>query len=75
MPGVLRHDVPQVLINREHLSHMTFDVELLGYSDAIVSELCHCLGPDWVSDAAVPPNEQRAGLWVWSVGVVCRSVK
>lgn len=60
IPSVLRHDVPQVLINREHLSHMTFDVELLGYSDAIVSELCHCLGPDWVSDAAVPPNEQRA---------------
>ena len=67
MAGVLPHHVPQVLINREHLGHMTFDVELLGYSDAIVSELCHCLGPDWMCDIAVPPDEERAGWWVWYV--------
>ncbi|KAL5505110.1 hypothetical protein EMCRGX_G006491 [Ephydatia muelleri] len=60
IPSVLPHHVPQVLINREHLGHMTFDVELLGYSDAIVSELCHCLGPDWMCDIAAPSDEERA---------------
>jgi len=36
--------VPQVLINREPLNHLNFDVELLGDCDVIVNELCHCLG-------------------------------
>lgn len=63
--GVLPHDVPQVLINREHLGHMTFDVELLGYSDDIVSELCRRLGADWLSDVAGQSTEQGAGQWVW----------
>lgn len=32
-------DVPQILINRESLKHMNFDVELLGDCDGIVNEL------------------------------------
>jgi len=36
--------VPQVLINREPLRHLNFDVELLGDCDVIVNELCHHLG-------------------------------
>jgi len=36
--------VPQVLINREPLRHLNFDVELLGNCDVIVNELCHRLG-------------------------------
>jgi len=36
--------VPQVLINREPLRHLNFDVELLGDCDVIVNELCHRLG-------------------------------
>jgi len=36
--------VPQVLINREPLRHLSFDVELLGDCDVIVNELCHHLG-------------------------------
>lgn len=38
------HEVPQVLINREQLPHLKFDVELLGDCDVIVNELCHQLG-------------------------------
>ena len=39
--------VPQILINREPLSHMTFDVELLGDGDIIVNDLCKRLGEGW----------------------------
>lgn len=41
------HEVPQVLINREPLPHLNFDVELLGDCDGIVNELCHRLGGDF----------------------------
>lgn len=41
------HEVPQVLINREQLPHLNFDVELLGDCDVIVNELCHRLGGDF----------------------------
>ena len=40
--------MPQILINRESLPHMTFDIQLLGYSDTIVGELCRRLGAEWV---------------------------
>lgn len=39
--------MPQVLINREPLPHLNFDVELLGDCDVIVNELCHRLGDDF----------------------------
>lgn len=40
------HDVPQILINMEALPHMSgFDVQLLGYCDSVVTELCRLL--DW----------------------------
>ena len=38
-----------MLINREPLRHMTFDVELLGDCDVIISELCQRLGGSWDS--------------------------
>lgn len=41
------HEVPQVLINREPLPHLNFDVELLGDCDGIINELCHRLGGDF----------------------------
>jgi len=37
---MLDKHVPQILINRERLPHMNFDVELLGDSDVIVDHLC-----------------------------------
>ncbi|KAG0284562.1 NAD-dependent histone deacetylase sir2 [Linnemannia gamsii] len=36
--------VPQILINRTPLTHMEFDVQLLGDSDTIVAELCRMAG-------------------------------
>ncbi|KAI8332575.1 DHS-like NAD/FAD-binding domain-containing protein [Chlamydoabsidia padenii] len=40
------HRVPQILINRTPITHMTFDVQLLGNSDDIVPELCRMLNWD-----------------------------
>ncbi|KAI8336582.1 DHS-like NAD/FAD-binding domain-containing protein [Chlamydoabsidia padenii] len=40
------HRVPQILINRTPITHMTFDVQLLGNADDIVPELCRMLGWD-----------------------------
>ncbi|XP_026851349.2 NAD-dependent protein deacetylase sirtuin-1 isoform X2 [Electrophorus electricus] len=47
IPSSVPHEVPQVLINREPLPHLNFDVELLGDCDVIVNELCHLLGGDF----------------------------
>lgn len=47
IPSSLPSDVPQVLINRERLPYMNFDVELLGDSDVIIDHLCRQLGGEW----------------------------
>ncbi|XP_068710543.1 NAD-dependent protein deacetylase sirtuin-1-like [Montipora foliosa] len=47
IPSHIPPEVPQILINREPLRHMRFDVELLGDCDVIISELCQRLGGDW----------------------------
>lgn len=39
IPLLLPKHIPQVLINRESLRHMNFDIELLGDCDVIVNEL------------------------------------
>lgn len=39
IPLLLPKHIPQILINRESLKHMNFDVELLGDCDVIVNEL------------------------------------
>lgn len=41
IPNSIAADVPQILINRESLPHLTFDIELLGNSDTIINQLCH----------------------------------
>jgi NAD-dependent deacetylase sirtuin 1 len=41
IPTSIPSEIPQILINREPLPHMTFDVELLGDCDVIVQEICH----------------------------------
>lgn len=55
IPSSIPADVPQILINRESLKHVTFDVELLGDCDVIIKELCYRLGwnvtPDEVPTA------------------------
>lgn len=45
----LPNEVPQILINREPLTHMNFDIELLGNCDNIINELCLRMGPPWDS--------------------------
>ena len=62
---MLFRSVPQVLINREHLPHMTFDIELLGYSDTIVAELCHQLGVEWEQSVGVASGDGTFEVPVW----------
>ncbi|KAI5738051.1 hypothetical protein M8J77_002422 [Diaphorina citri] len=47
IPNSLPPSVPQILINRERLSHLNFDVELLGDGDVIIDTLCRALGESW----------------------------
>ncbi|XP_033738334.1 LOW QUALITY PROTEIN: NAD-dependent protein deacetylase sirtuin-1-like [Pecten maximus] len=58
IPNSLPPDVPQILINREPLKNMTFDVELLGNCDTIVSELCKRLQWEGISSLSEPPMEE-----------------
>lgn len=44
IPSSIGPHVPQVLINREPLGHMNFDIELLGDCDVIIRELSNRLG-------------------------------
>lgn len=39
--------MPQILINREPLPHLHFDIELLGDCDVIINELCQRLGENY----------------------------
>jgi NAD-dependent deacetylase sirtuin 1 len=47
IPSSIGPEVPQILINREPLNHLNFDVELLGDCDRIVEEICNRLGDSW----------------------------
>ena len=47
LPDSLAEEVPQILVNREPLPHMDFDVELLGDADGVVAHLCSQLGEDY----------------------------
>ncbi|NWH52793.1 SIR1 deacetylase, partial [Fregata magnificens] len=47
IPSSIPHEVPQILINRETLPHLHFDVELLGDCDVIINELCQRLGSEY----------------------------
>ncbi|CEG35649.1 nad-dependent histone deacetylase sir2-like protein [Plasmopara halstedii] len=70
--GRFKKDTPMILINREPVGRPhKFDVELLGYSDEIVHELCRLLGwdipqPDPVllgqSDLPLPPIASARAL-------------
>ena len=40
IPNSIPENIPQILINREPLSHLNFDVELLGDCDIILKHLC-----------------------------------
>ena len=40
IPSSIDPSVPQILINREPLPHLTPDVELLGDCDGIINQIC-----------------------------------
>lgn len=40
IPSSIPENIPQILINREPLNHLNFDVELLGDCDIIIRYLC-----------------------------------
>ncbi|CAI9621101.1 unnamed protein product [Staurois parvus] len=47
IPSSIPHEVPQILINREPLPHLHFDIELLGDCDVIINELSQRLGGEY----------------------------
>jgi NAD-dependent deacetylase sirtuin 1 len=56
--GKIPHHIPQILINLESLTHVPpFDVQLLGYSDNIIKELCRRC--DWeLGDVKINKDEE-----------------
>ena len=56
IPSFLKPGIPQILINREQLPHMQFDVELYGNCDDVINELCCQLGEEWshITESFVP---------------------
>lgn len=62
VPSSIPEHVPQILINREPLPHLTFDVELLGNCDTIINQLCLMLGEGWTSPVHAPKLNQHDGI-------------
>ncbi|KAI0872597.1 DHS-like NAD/FAD-binding domain-containing protein [Hypoxylon argillaceum] len=57
MVPFLPSHIPQIYISRTPVSHINFDIDLLGDCDVIVAELCRRAG--WRLDhPMVPPNQQ-----------------
>ncbi|GFT91371.1 NAD-dependent protein deacetylase sirtuin-1 [Nephila pilipes] len=54
IPNAISTNVPQILINREPLKHLTFDIELLGDCDVVIGELCRRLKSEWDLDDDIP---------------------
>ncbi|XP_046980775.1 NAD-dependent protein deacetylase sirtuin-1 isoform X1 [Schistocerca americana] len=54
IPSSIPPHVPQILINREPLPNFNFDVQLLGDSDVIISQICYMLGGDWLEVCSTP---------------------
>nr|XP_042895951.1 NAD-dependent protein deacetylase sirtuin-1 isoform X3 [Parasteatoda tepidariorum] len=54
IPSSIPTNVPQILINREPLKQLNFDIELLGDCDVIIGELCRRLEDEWKIDDTIP---------------------
>ncbi|GBL97991.1 NAD-dependent protein deacetylase sirtuin-1 [Araneus ventricosus] len=54
IPSSIPNHVPQILINREPLKHLMFDIELLGDCDVIIGELCQRLKSEWELGDDIP---------------------
>jgi len=57
VPGILPRQIPQLLISRTPVSHIEFDIDMLGESDVVVSELCRRAG--WDLQHEMIPDPQR----------------
>jgi len=44
IPNLIPSSVPHIYISREPVRHINFDIQLLGYCDVVVEELCHRAG-------------------------------
>lgn len=56
----LPSNVPQIQINRDPVSHLDFDIDLLGECDVVVSALCNKLG--WDLEHEMIPKGQRIAI-------------
>lgn len=63
IPRSIPASCPQILINKEPLEHMDFDVELLGNCDQIIQELCLRLGESWtkICEPMTSPLKELVG--------------
>ncbi|XP_078499330.1 NAD-dependent protein deacetylase sirtuin-1 [Lissotriton helveticus] len=84
IPSSIPQEVPQILINREPLNHLHFDVELLGDCDVIINELCQRLGSDYaklghnlvkLSETSEKPLQSQKDLEKQCTGLPLKSVK
>lgn len=62
IPTFLPSNVPSIIINRTPNTSIDFDIQLLGYSDSVVTELCNRLGwalpnQDFVPKPRSEPDE------------------
>ncbi|ODM93270.1 NAD-dependent protein deacetylase sirtuin-1 [Orchesella cincta] len=62
IPGMVPAEVPQILINREPLPQVNFDIELFGNSDSIIAQLCRMMGPDFAELASDEPLNEVSKL-------------
>lgn len=72
IPHLLPKSVPQILINREPLKHLNFDIELLGDCDVIVNEiLLRLQEKQKQNDTENITDESIVEISPWST--ICRS--
>ncbi|KAH7312330.1 DHS-like NAD/FAD-binding domain-containing protein [Stachybotrys elegans] len=52
--------IPQIYISRQAVTHINFDIDLLGDCDVVVAELCRRLG--WPLDHEMVPADQKVDV-------------
>ncbi|KAL1958615.1 hypothetical protein VTO42DRAFT_4212 [Malbranchea cinnamomea] len=60
IPGLLRPEIPQIYISRTPVSHIEFDVDLIGDCDVVVSELCRRAG--WELQHEMIPEDEKVEI-------------
>ncbi|KAJ5221715.1 uncharacterized protein N7469_010602 [Penicillium citrinum] len=60
VPGILPRNIPQIYISRTPVSHTSFDIDLLGDCDVVVSELCRRAG--WNLEHHMIPVDEKVDV-------------